>query len=154
MRSRQGSEPTETTRDTVIIALTASSLLEDRDMVLASGCDDFLHKPFHIREIFTMMHLYLGVRYVYEHDTSLPSPEPPGIHGAPLTPEAYQQIPKELLAKLRHATITNDILALLTSVEEIRSYQPELACYLTTLAGQFDYETILNSFHDIDPEAL
>ena len=144
----------ETTRDTVIIALTASSLLEDHEKMLTDGCDDFLHKPYHTREIFTMMHRYLGVHYVYEHENASLVQARTEVNGAQLSPEAYQQIPRELFIKLQHATNTSDISTLLALIEEIQSYNPELAGYLTSLAERFDYEAILNSFHDPIDDSL
>jgi len=51
---------------TVIIALTASTLEQERAIVLSAGCDDFVRKPFREEVIFNKMAQYLGVRYVYE----------------------------------------------------------------------------------------
>ncbi|MGL5077859.1 MAG: ATP-binding protein, partial [Waterburya sp.] len=51
---------------TAIIALTASTLEEEKAVVLSAGCDDFVRKPFREEIIFDKMAQYLGVRYVYE----------------------------------------------------------------------------------------
>ncbi|MEM9542229.1 MAG: PAS domain S-box protein [Cyanobacteria bacterium P01_E01_bin.42] len=51
---------------TAILALTASAFEEQRTIVLAAGCDDFVRKPFHESVIFEKMEQYLGVQYVYE----------------------------------------------------------------------------------------
>jgi signal transduction histidine kinase/CheY-like chemotaxis protein len=51
---------------TVIIALTASVFEEKRSLILSSGCDDFVRKPFKDTEIFEKMAKHLGVKYVYE----------------------------------------------------------------------------------------
>jgi CheY-like chemotaxis protein len=51
---------------TIIIALTASTLEEERAVVLSAGCDDFVRKPFAEAIIFETMAKYLGVRYRYE----------------------------------------------------------------------------------------
>jgi CheY-like chemotaxis protein len=51
---------------TVIIALTASTLEEERAIVLSAGCDDFVRKPFREEVMFDKIAQYLGVRYVYE----------------------------------------------------------------------------------------
>ncbi|MGL5832269.1 MAG: ATP-binding protein [Waterburya sp.] len=52
---------------TVIIALTASTLEEEKAVVLSAGCDDFVRKPFREDVIFDKMAQYLGVSYLYEH---------------------------------------------------------------------------------------
>src|ERR671933_332213 len=54
---------------TAVIALTASVLEEERAVVLSTGCDDFLRKPFREEEIFAAMHKHIGVRYLYEEPT-------------------------------------------------------------------------------------
>ena len=59
---------------TVIIALTASTLEEEQAVILSSGCDDFVRKPFREHDIFEKIAQYLGVRYLYE-DLTLPPSE-------------------------------------------------------------------------------
>ncbi|MBW4580899.1 MAG: GAF domain-containing protein [Tildeniella nuda ZEHNDER 1965/U140] len=54
------------TKDTIIIALTASAFEEQRQAFLAVGCDDFLSKPFQRRTLFTKISQHLGVQYLYE----------------------------------------------------------------------------------------
>ena len=50
---------------TVIIALTASAFEEDRALVIAAGCDDFVRKPFREEVIWQKMGEYLGLKYIY-----------------------------------------------------------------------------------------
>ncbi len=54
---------------TVIIALTASALDEDRSIVMSAGCDDFVRKPFREEVLLAKMAEYLGVVYIYEDST-------------------------------------------------------------------------------------
>ncbi len=53
---------------TVIIALTASALEEDKTIVLSAGCDDFVRKPFRETVILDKLTKYLGVTYLYEDE--------------------------------------------------------------------------------------
>ena len=48
-----------------IIAVTANAFEEDREQILAAGCDDFLRKPYHASELFAQVgkHLKLEFRY-------------------------------------------------------------------------------------------
>lgn len=55
---------------TAILALTASTLEEEKAVVLSAGCDDFVRKPFREEVIFEKMAQFLGVRYLYEQITS------------------------------------------------------------------------------------
>ncbi len=51
---------------TPIIALTASAFEEERAIVLSSGCDDCVSKPFQEEVIFDKMAEHLGLKYIYE----------------------------------------------------------------------------------------
>ena len=53
------------TQAPVVIALTGNALEEDRIFALSMGCDDFVRKPFRIKDIFEKMTQHLGVRYLY-----------------------------------------------------------------------------------------
>jgi signal transduction histidine kinase len=61
---RAKEKPTE--RQTVIIALTASTFEERKGEIIAAGCDDFVRKPFQEQILFDKMACYLGVRYIYQ----------------------------------------------------------------------------------------
>ena len=50
----------------VIIATTASVFEQDRDEILANGCDDLVIKPFQESEIFEMLQRHAGVQFEYE----------------------------------------------------------------------------------------
>jgi CheY-like chemotaxis protein len=61
---------TEAGQSTPIAALTAHALEEEREVILAAGCNDFVRKPYRVEEIFEVMATHLGIRYTYEgeHD--------------------------------------------------------------------------------------
>ena len=50
----------EQTREIPIIAVTAFALGSDRARVLASGCDDYISKPFNITELLKLVERYIG----------------------------------------------------------------------------------------------
>lgn len=52
--------------ETIIIALTASAFEEDRAMMLAAGCDDFVRKPFQREELLGKISEHLHLQFVYE----------------------------------------------------------------------------------------
>ncbi|NER98162.1 MAG: PAS domain S-box protein, partial [Symploca sp. SIO1B1] len=147
--------------NTIIIALTASSPEEERGIAIASGCNDFIRKPFRESEIFEAMKQQMGVRYIYEEvageGKSLPtesdsqrvastiglaSQEHP--QGTPiLSPAAFASLPADWLANFQQATVEGDLDLMLTLIEQIRQQNNHLADALASLANQFQFEELL-----------
>ena len=50
----------EQTRTIPIIAVTAFAMRGDREKILDSGCDDYISKPFSIREFLALVESYIG----------------------------------------------------------------------------------------------
>lgn len=66
--------------DVKIIVLSASALSHEQADILASGCDDFVAKPFREATIFRKLEEHLGVRFETEDeadtDGAAPAPRP------------------------------------------------------------------------------
>jgi signal transduction histidine kinase/CheY-like chemotaxis protein len=124
---------------TAIIALTASSLEEERAVVLSAGCDDFIRKPFRDTDIFDIMSKHIGVRYIYEDSRDEISTRVPDL----LTPTALAALPAELLANLEEAMLDLNIELIDSTVDEIRRHDPALGDALALLADEFEFEEIL-----------
>jgi len=125
---------------TVIIALTASAFQEDRDMIMADGCADFVRKPFHEDQIFEQLIRQLGVRFVYADE--LPITRSP----QPLTPDRLvtpTTLPAAWRAELHQATVAADLDRMLALIAQLRPDAAALADQLTELARNFNYEQIL-----------
>ena len=48
----------EETRAIPIVAVTAFAMQGDREKILAGGCDDYISKPFNIREVLALVERY------------------------------------------------------------------------------------------------
>jgi len=123
---------------TAVIALTASSFEENRALVLSTGCDDFIRKPFRESEIFEMMARHIGLVYVYEAVPATTVSE--FSHDVPGDVEG---LPPELLTDLIEALELSDIERVNTAIAGIHAYNPSLAGSLAQLAGDFKYDKIL-----------
>ena len=126
---------------TAVIALTASTLEEERAVILSSGCDDFVRKPFREAEILDTIHKHLGVRYIYDQPTDSLAKEVE--HRNLLTTSTFATLPTELLTHLKQAAIRIDMDRIDNLIDEIRSLNAVLAERLATLASDFKYDEIL-----------
>jgi signal transduction histidine kinase/CheY-like chemotaxis protein len=125
-------------RETVIIAATGSAFEEEREDLLATGCDDFLRKPFREQTIFELLAKHLAVTYIYE--------EAPWAE--PVKPEApatgtLAGLPPACLERLEQAVARSDMEEIEQAIAEIRAEDPSLAEILANLAHDFEYRQIL-----------
>ncbi len=126
-----------------IIALTAHAFEEEKEVILAAGWDDFVRKPFRETEIFEVMERHLGVLYVYEdsieHRARIKEQPSEDI----LTPVALADLPDELLADLKQATIDLDVDRIGVIIDQIHELNAAVADALAKLAGKYQFEEIM-----------
>ncbi|MEB3341082.1 PAS domain S-box protein [Okeania sp.] len=60
---------------TTIIAVTANAFDENRDAILAAGCDDFITKPFSENLLLEKLANHLGINYSYEKEEGIQNSE-------------------------------------------------------------------------------
>ncbi|MEL6779326.1 MAG: ATP-binding protein [Cyanobacteria bacterium J06597_16] len=151
-----GYEATKRIRDCAgppvkIIAITASAFEKERDAVLASGCDDFVRKPFHAHLIFEKMAEHLGIKYLYKND--LPgeiSQAAEAFSGEdskpsePIDPEHLKVMPTDWLQQLHQAAIEVDAEALQQLITQIPQEHHTLAHSLQQLVQQFCFDELID----------
>jgi PAS domain S-box-containing protein len=130
-----------TDRQAIIIAVTASAFEEEREAILAAGCDDFVRKPFREGEIFDALHRHLGVRFIYE--TITPAPET--ALGAPLEDlhAAVATLPAAWAADLHQAATALDADQMLALIEAVRPQAPHLSDALAQWVRDLEYERLI-----------
>lgn len=127
-------------KDTLIVALTASAMEDDRRMVAASGADDFLAKPCPENELFEMLRVLLNVTYDYEESTVA---ENQGTLAEAISAEQLMPIPSQWMEELLDATVEGkkkEMDAVLLKVRE--TYDASLATRLQDLADRYEYDTL------------
>jgi signal transduction histidine kinase/DNA-binding NarL/FixJ family response regulator len=129
---------------TTIIALTASAFEENRAMVLSSGCDDFVRKPFRETELFDKMAEHLGVRYLYEYlaqppeqDRDLPAPKT-------LTPADLASLPADWVTSLHDAARRGQAKLIFELLEQIQPEHTLLAEVLKQWVDEFRFDKIVS----------
>lgn len=140
---------------TIIIALTASALEEDRAVILSEGCDDYLRKPFHEEDLFEAAGRHLGVRYVYEE--LAPAAAFTSVSSADATPVVTAVEEAEALTvrlrstdpawrvALERATILGDLDAINQLAGQIVAQAPDLAETIAELARGYEHDRLLTA---------
>jgi len=128
-------------RQAIVVALTASAFEEDREAILAAGCDDLIRKPYREHEIFDALHRHLGLRFIYE--TTTPAHQvtenmPPQDLRA-----AIAKLPADQVANLHQSAVALDIEKTLALIEEIRLQEPHLAGALAEWVNDFEFDKLL-----------
>jgi PAS domain S-box-containing protein len=127
---------------TVILALTASALVEEKSVILSAGCDDFVRKPFHEAVIFEKLAEYLGVCYVYSE--AAPETSQEELLTATAIAAQLAQMPSEWVSQLRQAASLADLELMTQLIQAIAQSNPPLAEALAALIDDFRYDQILN----------
>lgn len=129
-------------RSTIIFAITASSFEDDRDQVLASGCDAYLRKPFEEEEFFELLHRHLGVRFIYEDTTGMSETE---TRGEQELDTAILSLPPGLRKTLHRALLELDTESVSRALMEIHSYNPEIARSIRIFTDNYQYGRVLRA---------
>ncbi|MFB2833514.1 PAS domain S-box protein [Floridanema evergladense] len=130
-------------QDTIIIAVTASALEEDRSLVLAAGCNDFVRKPFRDATIWEAMAKHLGLRYIYEDEKATNSPLTNSNHAnIQLTSEVLQVMPSAWISQLHQASVSGDDAFANELIKQIPQEHNNLANALSILIDKYRLDTI------------
>jgi len=133
-----------------IIALTASAFEDQREEMLAAGCDDFVCKPFYAAEIFRKMAHHLGVQFELM-DTEPHRPPPPQTV-LPPSMEDVQQLPGAWRRNFHRAAIQADADWLRSLLADLPDAQRSLQPYLERLISQLDFDTLVNLMEAVPHE--
>jgi CheY-like chemotaxis protein len=138
---------TDAGKSTIVAALTAHALEEEREQILAAGCDDFVRKPYREQEIFEVMAKHLGVKYLYEKQEEAV----PAELEADLQPEQLAALPAALLDQLHQAVVELDQKQILASIERIKTVDARLVAGLNTFVGNLAYGPLLDLIEKCNP---
>ncbi len=150
---------------TVIVALTASALEEDRIVILSAGCDDFMRKPFREEVLLEKIAQHLGVRYLYDESGVKGKDE--GTQGESRTDHRQEdcsnqplyfhlsQMPRDWVAKLHEAALKCLDHVIIQLIEQIPEAHAPLANTLEDWANNFLFNQVIDliqSTQAIEPE--
>ncbi|MEG5171534.1 AAA family ATPase [Microcoleus sp. B3-D7] len=137
-------------QSTAIVAITSSSFEEEKAIVLSTGCDDFIRKPFREANIFEALHKHIGVQFVFEELNAAPSFTENEVNV--LTKTAFSELPPELVANLQQAISNLDVEQMQAVISQIREINQPLARASAACIKNFQYEQLLNLIHTLRDE--
>ncbi|MGB5769451.1 MAG: ATP-binding protein [Crocosphaera sp.] len=129
---------------TAIIALTASVFEEEKAVVLSTGCDGFIRKPFREAEIFKAMEKQIGVKFVYENGENIEKEIPEINVEMAINPQAIANLSEAWTTELKQAIINIDSVKIDSLLAQIKENSPDLAQAIHHLKDNFEYEKLLN----------
>ena len=129
-----------------IVALTASTLEEERSHFSASKYDDFVGKPFSENIIFDKIAQHLGVRYTYETIVQ------PKIERFQFECDSLKIMSLQWLTQAEQAAASLDADLLTTLLQQIPSEHSGLKQALQKQVDNFDFEQIINSIEQSKSE--
>jgi len=125
----------------VIIALTASAFKEDRDAVLAAGCDDFVRRPYREWEIWDKMREHLGVHFIYEDLEDKVGEDEQRLDDEEIS-EGIKSLPAEILIEFEKAVESVDFDKSMSVIGRIQEKNGALASYLTGLVNAYQFDVL------------
>ncbi|MBI9039237.1 MAG: response regulator [Bacteroidales bacterium] len=127
-----------------IAALSAHVLSEEREEIFDAGCDDFLGKPFHEKELFKVMQKHLALEYNYIEINSNDENE---IDSSKIAID-LSMLDDDIREELKTAVDSTDASKISRIAIKITNQEPLLAKNLQMCARNFNYEPIQKAFEN------
>ena len=128
-------------RTPIIIAITASAFEEQREKILAAGCDDFVAKPFTEQVIFDKLSQHLGVEFTYVDEASAINQDQENKQV--ISTEDINSLAPELVKKINQAAIAVDSSHIEQLVTEIPKEKQYIAQAITQMFKSYDFDRII-----------
>jgi len=136
-------------KDTVIVALTASAMAEDRRSAAESGADDFLSKPCREEDLLEKMRALLNITYDYEEQSDAEAGADVGVPA--LGAAGLGQLPPALIEELRNATFSGNVRRLNELILNIRqTADAGSANVLQQLADRYEYDALMQLLEEAE----
>ena len=122
-----------------VIIISASSSRSPKDIIMESGCDDFLSKPVEIKDVFRILETYLEIEWIYKEKSesrTMQGPEPESVFVKP---------PRSELEALHKAARSGNIAEIRRQLDILGNSDGQYALFvkeIRRLAGTFQIRQI------------
>ena len=128
------------TKQTVVIAITASAFEEQRNKILAAGCDDFVAKPFTEQIIFDKLTQHLGVKFVYEELVANNCDR----QNTTISAKDINSLAPELVSQINQAAIAVDAEQIERLITQIPNARQHIAIAISSMLEKYDFDGIID----------
>ncbi|MBF0224859.1 MAG: response regulator [Desulfobacterales bacterium] len=133
---------TEKSKQTPIIALTASVFEDERKKIIDIGMQGYIRKPFRENDLFHEIGKHLGIKYIYENQNLKPSALLKSQKENDYIDLDLTRIPKKLIFQMQDALDSANLDRLIEFIDTIDSSNVAIANRLKTLAQNYNYESL------------
>jgi two-component system, sensor histidine kinase and response regulator len=131
---------------TIIIALTANAFESDKNFVLASGCDDYISKPFQQDIVLQKIGQYLEISYIYEAENNQNNKTNQNNESKITTDQLktlLDKMPVDWLSTLHKNAYIGDDSTIFELLKKIPPEAAPLAKALADLTHNFEFDKII-----------
>ena len=131
-------------QQTIIIALTASVFEEQREKILAAGCDDFVLKPFPEQIIFDKLTKHLGVKFTYARKSNNLRNISEDKKTKLLSFADLSSLAPDLVSQLNQAAIAVDAEQIERLIVQIPDSHQHINQAIGEMLARYDFDAIIN----------
>lgn len=133
---------TEAGKSTVVVAISASALEEEKEAIMAAGCDGFVRKPYREEEIFDVMARLLGLKYIYENEATEEVPSGSAVEVN--LEQLVEALDTDLRQELYEAVLRLNIDQSMEVIDRIMERDASIGVALKKAVEALDFESLLN----------
>lgn len=124
-----------------IIVVSASSLVEEREKIMATGADDIISKPFMENDLFEAIARHLDIQYRYtENKASAAIP----CESVRISHEDLMGLPEDVREELRKSLLELNVSAIHGMIDKICTFNRPVGEAMYQLESMLQFETLLN----------
>jgi signal transduction histidine kinase/DNA-binding NarL/FixJ family response regulator len=144
-------------QQTKIITLTASAMEQQKQNILATGCDHLIIKPFRQQELLEKIEQHLDIQLVRQSDTKDTAESSFASDQTEISQEILENLPTMPVTwwqQLHEAAIVGDDSWVLQLLAQIPPESDSLSTTLANLAQNFQFEEIIDLVEKVQPSGF